>query len=119
MIVKGFNQKKGIDFEDIFSLVVKMSSIIVVLGITASLDLEIHQLNVKIVFLHGELEEETYMNKSEGFGIDEVLPLVVHLQCHDISKMELIPTIRCVESRTQLPLALGFTLAHGHTRLVL
>ena len=40
-----------------FSLVVKMSSIRVVLGVTASLDLEIEQLDVKIAFLYGNLEE--------------------------------------------------------------
>jgi ATP-binding cassette subfamily B (MDR/TAP) protein 1 len=39
--VKGFSQKKGIHFDEIFSLVVKMSSIRVVLGIAATMDLEI------------------------------------------------------------------------------
>jgi len=37
--VKGFDQKKGIDFEDILSPMVKMSSIRIVLGMAASLDL--------------------------------------------------------------------------------
>ena len=41
LVVKGFSQKKGIDFDEIFSLVVKMSSIRVVLGLATSLDLEI------------------------------------------------------------------------------
>ena len=41
LVVKGFNQKKGVDFEDIFSPVVKMSCIRVVSGITTSLNLEI------------------------------------------------------------------------------
>jgi Reverse transcriptase (RNA-dependent DNA polymerase) len=41
LVVKGFDQKKGVDFEEIFSPVVKVSSIRVVLGLTASLDLEI------------------------------------------------------------------------------
>ncbi|GJU24681.1 putative reverse transcriptase domain-containing protein [Tanacetum coccineum] len=40
MVVKGFSQKKGIDFDEIFSPVVKMGSIRVVLGLAASLDLE-------------------------------------------------------------------------------
>ena len=67
--MKGFNQKKGIDFKEIFSLVVKMSSIMVVLRIVASLNLEIQQLDVKNVFLHGDLEEEIYMEQHEGFGV--------------------------------------------------
>jgi len=40
-VVKGFRQKKGVDFNEIFSLVVKMSSIKTVLTLTATLDLEI------------------------------------------------------------------------------
>jgi len=58
LVVKGFSQKKGIDFEEIFSLVVKMSSIRVVLGLAANLNLEVEQLDVKIAFLHGDLKEE-------------------------------------------------------------
>ena len=62
LVVKGFSQEQGIDFDDIFSLVVKMSSIRVVLGLVGSLDLELQQLDVKTAFLHGDLKEEIYMN---------------------------------------------------------
>jgi Reverse transcriptase (RNA-dependent DNA polymerase) len=41
LVVKGFDQKKEVDFEKIFSPVAKMSSIRIVLGLTTSLDLEI------------------------------------------------------------------------------
>ena len=41
LVVKGFRQKYGVDFDEIFSLVVKMSSIRVVLGLVASMDLEL------------------------------------------------------------------------------
>ena len=61
LVVKGFSQKKGIDFDEIFSPVVKMSSIRVVLGLAASLDLEIQQMDVKTTFLHGDLDKEIYM----------------------------------------------------------
>lgn len=67
--VKGCNQKNGIDFEEIFSLVVKMSSIIVVLRIAASLDYEIKQLDVKTTFLYGDLEEKFYMEQPKGFEV--------------------------------------------------
>ena len=67
MVVKGFAQKEGIDFTELFSPVVKMSSIRVILGIVATLDLECEQLDVKTAFLHGELEEEIYMEQPEGF----------------------------------------------------
>jgi len=61
LVMKGFGQEKGIDFEEIFSPVVKMSSFRVVLGLTASLNLEVEQLDVKIAFLHGDLDEEIYI----------------------------------------------------------
>ena len=69
LVVKGFGQKKGIDFDEIFSPVVKMSSIRVVLSLTASLDLELEQLDVKTDFLHGDLNEEIYMSQPEGFEV--------------------------------------------------
>jgi hypothetical protein len=69
LVVKGFRQRKGIDFDEIFSPVVKMSSIRVVLSLAASLDLEIEQMDVKTVFLHGDLEEEIYMEQPEGFRV--------------------------------------------------
>ncbi|CAA7059133.1 unnamed protein product [Microthlaspi erraticum] len=67
LVVKGYGQKKGVDFDEIFSPVVKMSSIRVVLGLAASLDLEVEQMDVKAAFLHGDLEEEIYMVQPEGF----------------------------------------------------
>ena len=57
-MVKSFSQKHGVDFDEIFSPIVKMSSIRLVLGLVASLDLELEQLDVKTAFLHSDLEEE-------------------------------------------------------------
>ena len=54
------------DFDEIFALVVKMTSIQTVLSIAASMDLEVEQLDVKTAFLHDDLEEEIYMQQVEG-----------------------------------------------------
>ena len=67
IVVKGFQQKKGVDFDEIFAPVVKMTSIRTVLSIAASMNLEVEQLDVKTTFLHGDLEEEIYMQQPEGF----------------------------------------------------
>jgi hypothetical protein len=48
-----------------FSSVVKNSSIRKFFGIVAMRDLELERLDVKTVFLHGELEEEIYMDQPE------------------------------------------------------
>ena len=79
LVVKGFDQEKGIDFEEIFSPVVKMSSIRVFLGLAAVQDLEIEQLDVKMVFLHDDLEEEIYMEQPKGFKVLGKENLVCHL----------------------------------------
>ena len=69
LVVKSFGQKQGIDFDEIFPPVVKMSSIRVVLGMAAAMDSEIEQLDVNTIFLHGDLEEEIYMEQPEGFEV--------------------------------------------------
>ncbi|KAE8724080.1 cytochrome P450 71A9-like [Hibiscus syriacus] len=67
LVVKGFQQKEGIDYNEIFSPVVKLSTIRLVLKIVAAENLHLEQLNVKTAFLHGDLEEEIYMRQPEGF----------------------------------------------------
>ena len=52
-----------------FSPVVKHSSIRVLLAMVALFDLKVEQLDVKIAFLHGELEEQIYMHQPKGFII--------------------------------------------------
>ena len=65
LVVKGFQQKEGIDFTEIFSPVVKMSTIRLVLGMVAAENLHLEQLDVKTAFLNGDLEEDIYMIQSE------------------------------------------------------
>ncbi|KAL5769829.1 hypothetical protein ACOSP7_013983 [Xanthoceras sorbifolium] len=67
MVVKGFQQKEGIDYNEIFSPVVKLTTIRLVLKIIAAENLHLEQLDVKTAFLHGDLEEEIYMRQPEGF----------------------------------------------------
>jgi ATP-binding cassette subfamily B (MDR/TAP) protein 1 len=62
LVVKGFSQSKGIDFDKIFSPVVKMTSIRIILGVVTSLNLEVEQMDVKTAFLHEELEEEIWVS---------------------------------------------------------
>ncbi|KAG8477766.1 hypothetical protein CXB51_027752 [Gossypium anomalum] len=57
--------------KDVFSRVVKHSLIRDLLGIVAMHDLELEQLDVKTAFLHGELEEDIYMQQPDGFTISE------------------------------------------------
>ena len=69
LVAKGYAQKEGIDYNEVFSPVVKHSSIRILLALVAQLDLELVQLDVKTAFLHGDLEEEIYMTQPEGFKV--------------------------------------------------
>ena len=55
LVVKGYKQKRGFDFDEIFSPIVKMSSICMIFRLAPSLDVELEQLDVKTTFLHGDL----------------------------------------------------------------
>ena len=67
LVVKGYTHKEGIDFNEIFFPVVKLTTIGVVLAMCATFDLNLEQLDIKTTFLHGETEEEIYMLQPEGF----------------------------------------------------
>ena len=46
----------------------KLNTIIIVLSIVATEDLHLEQLDMKTAFLHGDLDEEIYMQQLEGFS---------------------------------------------------
>ncbi|GKB02105.1 putative RNA-directed DNA polymerase [Tanacetum coccineum] len=60
-------QKQGVDYNEIFSLVVKMTTIRLVLSIVAAENLYLEQLDVKTTFLHGDLDEDICITQPEGF----------------------------------------------------
>eukprot|EP00253_Pinus_taeda_P001949 PITA_01949 len=67
LVAKGFLQVEGIDYTETFSPVAKMNSVRLVLSLAASFEWEVHQMDVKSAFLHGDLHEEIYMEQPIGF----------------------------------------------------
>ena len=57
----------GIDYDETFSLVAKIDSIRLTISIAVAQGWEVHQMDVKNVFLHGDLSEEIYMEQPHGF----------------------------------------------------
>ena len=67
LVAKGYSQKEGIDYEETFTHVAKLNTIRMVIDLAAINHWMIHKLDVKHVFLNGELKEEVYLIKPEGF----------------------------------------------------
>ena len=80
LLVKGFAQKNGIDFDEIFSPVVKMTSIRTILSLVLAKDFHFEELDVKTAFLHGDLEEEIYMQQPQGYEVKQMEKLVCRLK---------------------------------------
>jgi hypothetical protein len=67
LVAKGFSQVEGIDNNETFSPVAKMNSIFLVLSLVASHKWEVHQMDVKSTFFHGDLQEKIYMEQPPGY----------------------------------------------------
>ena len=66
LVIKGYKQQEGVDYFDTYSPVTRITSIRLIIAVAALRNLKIHQMDVKTVFLNGDLEEEIYMNQPEG-----------------------------------------------------
>lgn len=67
IVARGFQQREGIDFHDIFAPVVRWSTIRIILALAARNNRDLHQMDVKTAFLNSILNEEVLMEIPEGF----------------------------------------------------
>ena len=67
MVSNVFSQVHGIDYNETFSPMQKMDSIRLSLAIAALKQWEVHHMDVKCDFLNGDITEEIYMQKHQGF----------------------------------------------------
>ena len=67
LMAKGFTQREGIDYNEIFSLVLCEDSFRIIMALMAHYDLELHQMDVKTAFLNGNLYENIYMAQPKSF----------------------------------------------------
>lgn len=67
LVAKGFTQTYGVDYLETFAPVAKMNTVRVILSLAANYDWDLQQFDVKNAFLHGDLEEEIYMEVPPGY----------------------------------------------------
>ena len=71
LVAKGYSQTYGVDYDETFAPVAKMNTIRTIISIAANHGWKLFQLDVKNAFLHGDLEEEVYMEIHPGFNSRE------------------------------------------------
>ncbi|GJS52022.1 retrovirus-related pol polyprotein from transposon TNT 1-94 [Tanacetum coccineum] len=67
LVAKGYRQEEGLDFEESFNPVTRLEAFRIFLANAASKNMIVYQIDVKIVFLNGELKEVVYVSQPEGF----------------------------------------------------
>nr|GEX92738.1 retrovirus-related Pol polyprotein from transposon TNT 1-94 [Tanacetum cinerariifolium] len=77
LVVRGYRQEEGLDFEESFAPVARMEAIRIFLAYDAHKSFTVFQMNVKTAFLHGSLKENVYVCQPKGF-IDADHPSYVY-----------------------------------------
>jgi transposase InsO family protein len=67
LVAKGFSQVEGMDYDQVFSPVVRFETVRLILALAALEDWVAYGLDVRNAYLYGELDEELYMEQPEGF----------------------------------------------------
>ncbi|GJY38106.1 retrovirus-related pol polyprotein from transposon TNT 1-94 [Tanacetum coccineum] len=67
LVVRGYHQEEGIDFEEFFASVARIEAISIFLAYAAHKSFTVFQMDVKTAFLHGTLKEDVYMCQPKGF----------------------------------------------------
>jgi len=67
LVVQGYNQEEGIDYEETFAPVARIEAIRILITFAAFTEFKLYQMDVKSAFLNGYLKEEVYLMQPPGF----------------------------------------------------
>ncbi|GAU36545.1 hypothetical protein TSUD_277510 [Trifolium subterraneum] len=67
LVVKRYSQKHGVDYNDVFAPVARWETIRAILALAPNKNWKVYQLDVKSAFLHGELNEDIYVEQPLGY----------------------------------------------------
>ena len=67
LVVKGYNQEEGIDYNETFAPIARLEAIRMLLAFACARNFKLFQMDVKSTFLNGFIMEELYVHQSPGF----------------------------------------------------
>jgi hypothetical protein len=76
LVAKGYVQTYSINYEETYSPIAKMTIAKIIIAMAKAKGWSLHQMDVKNAFLHGDLQEEVYMEQPPGY-VDQTLPNLV------------------------------------------
>jgi hypothetical protein len=80
LVAKGYSQTYGIDYDETFAPVAKMSTVKTLISCATNFGWPLYEFDVKNTFLHGDLREEVYMEIPPGFGTSQTHGKVLRLR---------------------------------------
>jgi hypothetical protein len=80
LVAKGYAQTYGIEYEETYSPVAKMTIVRAIIAMAITKGWFLHQMDINNVFLHGNLQEELYMEQPLGYVDQTHLNLVCRLK---------------------------------------
>jgi hypothetical protein len=80
LVCKGYAQIEGLDFDETFAPVARLEAIRIFLAYACHKRFKVYQMDVKLAFLNGDLNEEVYMEQLEGFELSDNPDLVCKLK---------------------------------------
>jgi hypothetical protein len=79
LVAKGYTQRQGVNFDEVFAHVARIETVRVLLALAAQGGWEVHHMDVKSAFLNGDITKTIYVQQPCGFSVgsgDKVLKLI-------------------------------------------
>ena len=84
LVTKGYSQTYGIDYDETFAPMTKMGTVRAFISCEVNFGWPLYQMDVKNAFLHGDLQEEVYMEIPPGFANRQIVGKVCRLKNHSM-----------------------------------